>query len=353
MPRSGRSSPPTPSPSASAARGRSTSTPARTRPGEAFEDGPPLAAHPVRQRARRPHLPRRSSAAAAASRGWSDLPRGGVGVRRQRRASSPPPSPCSGPTLMKHGTDEQKAFYVPRLLSGEDAWCQLFSEPGAGSDLADLGMPGRPRRRRVRGHRPEGLELGRPVVQLGHAARAHRPRRAQAPRASPSCCVDMDSPGIEVRPLVQATGRRPLQRGVPQRGPRPRRQRPRRDRRAAGRRPARSCRTSRRSSAAARAARSRRRCVLLAEVQTAPDDPSSARAGPLLRPRAGADLHERAHPDRRPRPPGPARRPVDPQALRRATAQRADRQPRHGRSAGRPASGRRRRARPSGCSTRC
>ena len=45
-----------------------------------------------------------------------------------------------GPVLIGHGTEEQKAYYLPRILSGEDFWCQGYSEPGSGSDLASLQM---------------------------------------------------------------------------------------------------------------------------------------------------------------------------------------------------------------------
>ncbi len=49
-----------------------------------------------------------------------------------------------GPTILAHGTEEQKRALIPPLLRGEHVWCELFSEPGAGSDLASVQMQARP-----------------------------------------------------------------------------------------------------------------------------------------------------------------------------------------------------------------
>jgi alkylation response protein AidB-like acyl-CoA dehydrogenase len=110
-----------------------------------------------------------------------------------------------GPSLMLYGTQEQKDRYLPRITSGEDVWCTLYSEPGAGSDLASL------QTRAVR----EGDDYiinGQKIWTSG----AHRADWGWlAARTDPDApkhkgislfCLPMDSPGITVRPLVNMTG---------------------------------------------------------------------------------------------------------------------------------------------------
>ncbi|WP_299577179.1 acyl-CoA dehydrogenase family protein [uncultured Williamsia sp.] len=110
-----------------------------------------------------------------------------------------------GPTIIQWGSDDQRTHVLPRILSAEDVWCQGFSEPGAGSDLASL---------RTRA-RIEGDEL---VIsgQKVWTSKAHYADRIYVlARTDPDAdrhkgisyiLVDLDSPGITRRPIRQITG---------------------------------------------------------------------------------------------------------------------------------------------------
>jgi len=110
-----------------------------------------------------------------------------------------------GPSLMKHGTDAQKERYLARILSCEDVWCQLFSEPGAGSDLTAL------RTVAVRDgdvYRVTGQKVWTSWAQyadFGILIARTDPASSKA-RGISYMIVDMRAPGVEVRPLKQLTG---------------------------------------------------------------------------------------------------------------------------------------------------
>ena len=86
------------------------------------------------------------------------------------------------PPIIENGTLEQQERWVRPTLLGELAWCQLFSEPGAGSDLAGLSTRAERGQDGLVAHRPEGLDVHGPPGRLGHLPGADRPRRAEAPR---------------------------------------------------------------------------------------------------------------------------------------------------------------------------
>jgi alkylation response protein AidB-like acyl-CoA dehydrogenase len=110
-----------------------------------------------------------------------------------------------GPTLLAHGTPEQQEHWLPQILRAGELWCQLFSEPDAGSDLASVATRAEP----VEG----GWELHGSKVWTSYAQFADwglclARSDPDAPKHKGISClaVDMRAQGVEVRPLVQLTG---------------------------------------------------------------------------------------------------------------------------------------------------
>ena len=125
------------------------------------------------------------------------------------RADAPPLSPMGitmcAPAIIGHGTQEQKDYYLPRILSGEDLWCQGYSEPHAGSDLAALSM--------------SAVEDGDDFICNGskiwttHANEANMMFCLVRTDASGKqqegitfILIDMNTPGVKVDPIVMLTG---------------------------------------------------------------------------------------------------------------------------------------------------
>jgi alkylation response protein AidB-like acyl-CoA dehydrogenase len=112
----------------------------------------------------------------------------------------------TGPTLIAYGSDEQKARYLPGILEGREFWCQGYSEPGAGSDLANVrtrARPGADGRWRIDGQKV--------WTSLAHEADwcfviARTDPSSVGQRGLGFFLVAMDQPGVEIRPIVQLTG---------------------------------------------------------------------------------------------------------------------------------------------------
>ena len=140
--------------------------------------------------------------------GWSEVQRA-IFAAECARAGTPSLSPMGlkmvGPVIMGYGTPEQKAYYLPRILSGEDYWCQGYSEPGSGSDLASLQL------RAVSDG--DHYVLDGSKIWTTHAQFANRmfclvrtSTEGKPQQGITFLLLEMGSPGVSVKPIITLAG---------------------------------------------------------------------------------------------------------------------------------------------------
>ncbi len=131
-----------------------------------------------------------------------------VQARREAGAFGPPNGVATflaAPTIMHYGTEEQKRKYIPKIVNGQEIWCQLFSEPGAGSDMAGLAT------KAIRDG-DEWIVNGQKVwnsgaqwAQYGILIARTDPQQPKH-RGITYFLIDMEQDGVDVRPLKEMTG---------------------------------------------------------------------------------------------------------------------------------------------------
>ncbi len=110
-----------------------------------------------------------------------------------------------GPVLIKYGNEAQKNYWLPRILSGEDWWCQGYSEPGAGSDLAGVKTTAvRQGDHYIVNGQKTWTTLGQHANMIFCLVRTNREAKKQ--EGISFLLIDMNTPGVEVRPIITLDG---------------------------------------------------------------------------------------------------------------------------------------------------
>ncbi|MFN3232477.1 MAG: acyl-CoA dehydrogenase family protein [Alphaproteobacteria bacterium] len=144
--------------------------------------------------------------------GWSDTQRY-IYALECARAGTPLAAPMGlgmvAPCIMGYGTQAQKDYYLPRVLSGEDYWCQGYSEPGAGSDLASLKLQA------VKDGGDYVLNGSKIWTSQAHCANkmfllVRTSNEGKKQTGITFLLMDMDTPGVEVDPIINLAGEHEL-----------------------------------------------------------------------------------------------------------------------------------------------